>query len=178
MPLQCDVVQDLDLLRVEERRLFAHWLSLCISSACRSKTCLADCSKVLRSIVRSDRTDSISWMKPTTLARSSGGSALIWSITSYAVMSSKSYGPIASSASSSSASVSPTSISCCRRSLKLPSKGDTRPRSYRVRKAIIGFSSERALTGFHQKSLVLRKGLEPLRLTAHAPQTCVSTNST
>ena len=27
-------------------------------------------------------------------------------------------------------------------------------------------------------NLVLRKGLEPLRLTAHAPQTCVSTNST
>ena len=26
--------------------------------------------------------------------------------------------------------------------------------------------------------MVLRKGLEPLRLTAHAPQTCVSTNST
>jgi hypothetical protein len=26
--------------------------------------------------------------------------------------------------------------------------------------------------------VVLRKGLEPLRLTAHAPQTCVSTNST
>ena|ERR1700690_2492552 len=27
-------------------------------------------------------------------------------------------------------------------------------------------------------NMVLRKGLEPLRLTAHAPQTCVSTNST
>ena len=26
--------------------------------------------------------------------------------------------------------------------------------------------------------MVLGKGLEPLRLTAHAPQTCVSTNST
>ena len=26
--------------------------------------------------------------------------------------------------------------------------------------------------------LVLRKGLEPLHLSAHAPQACVSTNST
>src|SRR5690606_22964670 len=80
--LQGHAVQGRDLLDRQEGRFVAHWLSFCISSACRSKTCLADCSKVPASSARSVRSDSISWMKPTTLARSSGGKDLIWSITS------------------------------------------------------------------------------------------------